>query len=80
MDYKEKQAVDLVKEFYDIPVAVTVVKGSAFGAYIGNLDNPYALEHDPQVLQLAIDKGLFNTQMPGEFRGQQITWWMNKRA
>jgi hypothetical protein len=69
----------MAAEFYDIPIAVTVLDGKVYGAYIGNWE-PYELTaYDPMVAGLANMMGLFNYSQPGEIGGKSVVWRMNKR-
>ncbi len=74
----------MAKEFYDIPIAVTVLHDSAgakvYGAYIGNW-KPYELPaYSPMVAALAIQMGLFKPVGDSEIDSKPVKWWMNKRA
>jgi hypothetical protein len=69
----------MAKQFHDIPVAMTVLDGKVYGAYIGNWQ-PYPLQHEPMIAILAIQMNLFNDQTPGEIDGKPVIWWRNKRA
>jgi hypothetical protein len=70
----------MVEQFRDIPIAVTVLGGKVYGAYIGNWE-PYELTaYVAADAALAIETGLFNDSQPGEIDGKPVTWWRNKRA
>ncbi len=76
-------AQKMAKEFFDIPIAVTVLFDPAgakvYGAFVGNWE-PYELPaYTPMVATLAIEMGLFNDSQPGKINGESVTWWMNKR-
>lgn len=69
----------MAAEFFDIPIAVTVLDGKVYGAYIGNWE-PYELPaYDPMVAGLADAMGLFAHSQPGEIDGKPVVWRMNKR-
>lgn len=69
----------MAENFRDIPIAMTVLDGKLYGAYIGNW-KPYDLPaYDPMVASLAIEMGLFNEQQPGEIGGKAVIWWRNSR-
>jgi len=73
-------AQQLAQKFYDIPIAMTVLDGKVYAAYIGDwkaYDLPYT---DPVVAQSAIEQGLFNKQETGEIAGKPVTWYRNVRA
>jgi hypothetical protein len=72
-------ARQMAKAFYDIPIAVTVLDGKTYGAYIGNW-KPYELPaHQPMIAALAIEMGLFKPERDGEIDGKPVKWWMNRR-
>jgi hypothetical protein len=68
----------MAAEFFDIPIAVAVLDGKVYGAYIGNWE-PYDLKYEPMVAVLAIEMGLFNVSQPGEIGGKPVVWWRNRR-
>jgi hypothetical protein len=69
----------MADKFYDIPIAVAVIDGKCYGAYIGNWE-PYELPaYDPMVATLAFEMKLFNDTYLREFNGQRVMWYMNKR-
>jgi hypothetical protein len=72
-------ALRMAQDFRDIPIAIAVLDGKVYGAYIGNYE-PYDLKYDPIVATMAIETGLFNDQTPGEVNGKPVTWWRNKRC
>ena len=65
-------------KFYDIPIAMTVLNGKVYGAFIGNW-KPYTLPADVAVASLAIEMGLFKPEQDGEIEGTPVKWWMNRR-
>jgi hypothetical protein len=69
----------MAEEFHDIPIAMTVLNGKVYGAYIGNWE-PYELPaYEPRVANIAIGLGLFKTEALGEIDGEPVKWWRNKR-
>jgi hypothetical protein len=72
-------AQKLADAFYNIPIAVAVIDGKTYGAYIGNWE-PYELPHyDPMIATLAFEMKLFNDVYLREHNGARVTWYMNKR-
>jgi hypothetical protein len=71
----------MADQFYDIPIAMTVLDDKVYGVYFGGDLPPYELPvYPPMVATLAIEMGLFNDSQPGEVHGKPVTWWRNKRA
>lgn len=70
----------MAEQFYNIPIAMTVLDGRVYGAYIGNFE-PYDLPaYDADVASLAIQMRLFNDTYVGEIGGTPVIWWMSKRT
>ena len=71
----------MAEQFYDIPIAMTVLGDKVYALYLNNVYGPYELTaYTPMVATLAIEMGLFNDSQPGELEGKPIMWWRNKRA
>ena len=74
----EQRAKEMAEKFFDIPIAMTVLDGKVYGAYIGDW-KPYTIPATAAVAVLAIETKLFNYSQPGQIDGKLVTWWMNKR-
>jgi len=77
MDKQEKARV-MAGKFYDIPIAMTVLDGKVYGAFIGNW-KPYAIPADVATATLALEMGLFKLEKEGEIDGKPVQWMMNRR-
>jgi len=75
---KPEYAQAMAGKFLDIPIAMTVLDGKVYGAYIGNW-KPYTIPADFATASLAIEMGLFKPEKPGDIDGKPVQWWMNKR-
>lgn len=70
----------MAEKFLDIPIAMTVLDGKVYGAYIGNWE-PYVLPaYEPMIATLAVEMGLFKLECDGEVDGAPVKWWMNRHA
>ena len=74
----QEKAQVMAGKFLDIPIAMTVLEGKVYGAFIGNW-KPYTIPADAATATLAIELGLFKPETTGEIDGKPVQWFMNKR-
>ena len=70
----------MAEKFYDTPLAMTVLDGKVYGAYIGNWQHYDLPAYQPMIATLAMQMGLFKVERQGEIDGKVVYWWMNRRA